>query len=219
MSIRTSLSDLFDVEHPVLLAPMAGVSGGALAAAVSGADGLGLIGGGFGDADWLAHEFDATGDARTGAGFVTWSLARQPHLLDLVLERSPTVLMFSFGDFQPFLPRIRDRQTKLIVQMQTLDQASEVVDAGVDAIVAQGTEARFFWCPSEPGPTRWKPQGIKTHWKPLGSKAHLAISGSPAARLTCLMDQPDRHRAVRDFRNGPNSPALHFRPPTETPRT
>lgn len=141
MSIRTSLCDLFDIEHPVLLAPMAGVSGGALAAAVSRAGGLGLIGGGYGDADWLTREFDAADGARIGVGFITWSLARQPHLLDLVLERTPAALMLSFGDFQPFLGRIRDRQTKLIVQVQTLDQASEAVDVGVDAIVAQGTEA------------------------------------------------------------------------------
>jgi len=120
---------------------MAGVSGGALAAAVSRAGGLGLIGGGYGDADWLEREFDAAGDARIGVGFVTWSLSRQPHLLDLVLDRAPAALMLSFGDFKKFLPRIRDGQTKFIVQVQTLDQAREAVDAGVDAIVAQGTEA------------------------------------------------------------------------------
>lgn len=141
MSIRTPLCDLFGIEHPVLLAPMAGVSGGALAAAVSRAGGLGLIGGGYGDADWLAREFDAAGDAQIGVGLITWSLARQPHLLDLVLDRAPAALMLSFGDFQPFLPKIRDGQTKLIVQVQTLDQAREAVDAGVDVIVAQGTEA------------------------------------------------------------------------------
>ena len=141
MSIHTPLCELFGIEYPVLLAPMAQVSGGALAAAVSGAGGLGLIGGGYGDADWLEREFDAAGNARIGVGFITWSLARQPHLLDLVLDRAPAALMLSFGDFQPFLPIVRDGQTKLIVQVQTLGQAREAVDAGVDAIVAQGTEA------------------------------------------------------------------------------
>ena len=141
MSVRTPLCDLFGIEHPVLLAPMAGVSGGALAAAVSRAGGLGLIGGGYGNTEWLMREFDAAGDARIGAGFITWSLARQPHLLDLVLDRAPAALMLSFGDFKPFLPRVRDAQTKFIVQVQTLDQAREAVDAGVDAIAAQGTEA------------------------------------------------------------------------------
>ncbi len=141
MSIRTSLCDTFDIEHPVLSAPMAGVSGGALSATVSRAGGLGLIGGGYGDADWLAREFDAAGDARFGVGFITWSLARKPLLLDLVLERAPAALMLSFGDFQPFLHKIRGAQTKLIVQVQSLEQAREAVDAEIDAIVAQGTEA------------------------------------------------------------------------------
>jgi len=141
MVIRTSLCNLFNITHPVLLAPMAGVSGGALAEAVSKAGGLGLIGGGYGDADWLNRAFDAAGDTRVGVGFVTWSLARQPHLLDLALRREPAALMLSFGDFKPFLHRIRNAQTKFIVQVQTLDQAREAVDAGADAIVAQGTEA------------------------------------------------------------------------------
>lgn len=141
MALRTPLSDLFGIEHPVLLAPMAGVSGGALAAAVSKAGGLGLIGGGYGAADWLEREFDAAGDARVGVGFITWSLARQPELLDLALARNPEVLMLSFGDFKPFLRKIRDTQIKLIVQVQTLEQAREAVDACVDAIVVQGTEA------------------------------------------------------------------------------
>ncbi|RLJ41014.1 nitronate monooxygenase [Litoreibacter meonggei] len=141
MPIRTSLCDLFNIEHPVLLAPMAGVSGGALAAAVSRGGGLGLIGGGYGDAGWLKRELDAAGDARIGVGFITWSLAREPSLLDLALSRNPAALMLSFGDFKPFLHRIRHGNTKLIVQVQTLDQAREAVEAGVDAIVAQGTEA------------------------------------------------------------------------------
>lgn len=141
MPIRTPLCDLLGIEHPVLLAPMAGVSGGVLAAAVSQAGGLGFIGGGYGDAGWLERELDASLGTRVGVGFITWSLARQPHLLDLVLGRAPAVLMLSFGEFHSFLPRVRDGQTKLIVQVQTLEQAREAVDAGVDAVVVQGTEA------------------------------------------------------------------------------
>jgi nitronate monooxygenase len=141
MAIHTPLCDVLGIEHPVLLAPMAQVSGGTLAAAISRAGGLGLIGGGYGDPDWLARELDAADDAWIGSGFITWSLARQPHLLEMALERAPAAIMLSFGDFQPFLPRIREGDAKLIVQVQTLDQARRAVDAGVDAIVAQGTEA------------------------------------------------------------------------------
>ena len=141
MAIRTPLCDLLDIEHPVLLAPMAGVSGGALAAAISQSGGLGIIGGGYGDADWLEREFDAAGEIRVGVGFITWSLARQPHLLERALDRAPAALMLSFGDFHPFVSRIRRSGAKLIVQVQTLEQACEAVAAGADAIVAQGSEA------------------------------------------------------------------------------
>lgn len=141
MSIHTPLCDLLKIKHPVLLAPMAGVSGGALAAAVSRAGGLGLIGGGYGDGDWLKREFDVAGDARIGVGFITWSIARQPRLLDMALDRAPAVLMLSFGNFQPFLSKIRGHKVKLIVQVQTLAQAREALDGGADIIIAQGTEA------------------------------------------------------------------------------
>ena len=53
MSLNTRLTEFFGIEHPILLAPMAMISGGRLAAAVTAAGGLGLIGGGYGDAEWL----------------------------------------------------------------------------------------------------------------------------------------------------------------------
>lgn len=141
MSIHTPLTSLLGIEHPVLLAPMAGISGGALAAAVSNAGGLGLVGGGYGDRAWLERELAAAGNARIGIGFITWSLARQPDLLDRALDHAPQAIMLSFGDFRPFVPRIRRTAARLIVQVQTLTQARLAVAEGVDAIVAQGTEA------------------------------------------------------------------------------
>ncbi len=80
MAIKTVLTERLGMEQPVILAPMALVAGGRLAAAVSEAGGLGLIGGGYGDADWLQ---------RARVGFITWCLARQPRLLDLALAHSP----------------------------------------------------------------------------------------------------------------------------------
>jgi hypothetical protein len=53
MPLNTRLTERLAIKRPVLLAPMGNVSGGALAGAVSAAGGLGLIGGGYGDADWL----------------------------------------------------------------------------------------------------------------------------------------------------------------------
>jgi nitronate monooxygenase len=141
MAISTRVTALLGIEHPVLLAPMDVVADGKLAAAVSGAGGLGLMGGGYGDAAWLEREFVAAGNARIGCGFITWSLAKQPALLDRALDHAPAAIMLSFGDVSPFAPKIRAAGSKLICQVQTLRQAQEAADAGADIVVAQGTEA------------------------------------------------------------------------------
>ena len=139
--LKTRLTDFFDIEHPILSAPMALISGGRLAAAVTAAGGLGLIGGGYGDSDWLKREFGLAEGKRVGCGFITWSLAREPELLDETLERQPATIMLSFGDLQPFADRIHTAGVPLIAQVQTLDHARQAVDAGAEILVAQGGEA------------------------------------------------------------------------------
>lgn len=120
---------------------MAFAAGGLLAATVSSAGGLGLIGGGYGDRAWLEREFAAAGNARVGCGFITWSLASKPELLDLVLERSPAAVMLSFGDPAPFGQKIKAAGSKLICQIQSLEHVKQAVEAGADIIIAQGSEA------------------------------------------------------------------------------
>jgi nitronate monooxygenase len=117
------------------------VADGRLAAAVSRAGGLGVIGGGYGDAAWLERELAAAGDARIGVGFITWSLETQPTLLDLALDRGACAIILSFGDPGRFAPRIRAAGAKLVCQVQNLAQARAAVDAGADILVAQGSEA------------------------------------------------------------------------------
>ncbi len=141
MTISTPLTEMFGIDHPIVLAPMGGVSGGALAAAVSAAGGLGLIGGGYGDQDWVAEQFDLAGNQRTGVGFITWSLAEQPELLDEALAKEPAAVMLSFGDITPFAGKIKAAGATLICQEQTLEGARRAVAEGADIIVAQGTEA------------------------------------------------------------------------------
>ena len=132
---------LLGIQKPLVLAPMGSVAGGALAAAVSRADGLGLIGAGYGDADWIRREFQQAEGARVGIGFITWSLARQPDLLDRALGRSPPAVWLSFGDAGPFAERIKAEGARLVLQVQTVAAAREAKALGADVVVAQGAEA------------------------------------------------------------------------------
>jgi nitronate monooxygenase len=141
MPLPTPLTRLFGIEYPIISAPMGAVAGGELAAAVSRAGGLGLIGGGYGDATWLARQFDLAGSVTVGCGFITWSLARQPRLLDLALERDPVAVMLSFGDPEPFAAKITSAGVPLICQVQNLAWAERALHVGADVLVAQGREA------------------------------------------------------------------------------
>ena len=141
MAIRNRLTRTLGIEHPVLLAPMDLISGGQLAAAVSQAGGLGLLGGGYGENEWIEHEWARAGNAPIGCGFITWSLAKRPELLNVALAHRPVAVMLSFGDPRPFASAIHAAGARLICQVQTGAQALEAREAGADVIVAQGTEA------------------------------------------------------------------------------
>ena len=142
MALSTAFTDLFSVQYPIALAPMGGSAGGALAAAVSNGGGLGLLGGGNGDADWLARELPivAGGTGKPwGVGFQSWAV--DVGTVERALELGPAAVMLSFGDPRPFAELIRRSGAVLILQVTDLEEAREAVDLGADVIVAQGTEA------------------------------------------------------------------------------
>jgi len=140
--IRTAFTRTFGLDHPIVLAPMGGVSGGRLAAAVSNAGGFGFVGGGYGVADWVRNELDIVGrEAKRpwGIGFITWSMT--PDTLDLALTARPTAVFLSFGDPRPHAQRVRDAGAKLFCQVQDVASLRLALEARADVIVAEGTEA------------------------------------------------------------------------------
>lgn len=140
--IATALTRMFGLQHPLILAPMGGVSGGRLAAAVSNAGGLGVVGGGYGDPGWLRTELSLVKQETArpwGVGLITWSIDRST--LDLALSYRPDVFILSFGDPRPYVAAIRAAGCKLICQVQDVAQARVAHAAGADIIVAEGNEA------------------------------------------------------------------------------
>lgn len=140
-TIANRLTRALRLRHPIVSAPMAFAGGGALAAAVSRAGGLGLIGGGYGDPAWLEQQFAAAAGERVGVGFITWSLRRSPSLLTDVLKHRPAAVMLSFGDPRPYVDEIRAAGAALVCQCQDMAHVMDAVDARADAVVAQGAEA------------------------------------------------------------------------------
>jgi nitronate monooxygenase len=121
---------------------MGSVAGGHLVAAVSNAGALGLVGGGYGDSEWLRTEL-STARSQTkrpwGVGLITWHATRE--IVDLALRYEPHAFMLSFGDPGPFVPVIKEAGCTLICQVQDVEDGRAAKAAGADIIVAQGTEA------------------------------------------------------------------------------
>jgi nitronate monooxygenase len=140
--ISTRLTERLQIRHPVICAPMDNIAGGKLAAAVSSAGGLGVLGGGYCDEEaWFEREFGAAGNQRIGCGFITWALRRKPELFEAVLVRKPAAIFLSFDDPEPFASRARAAGIDVFCQLQTRADAERALDCGADVIVAQGTEA------------------------------------------------------------------------------
>ena len=143
--IKTRLTERFGIKHPILCAPMAYVTGGLLAAAVSRAGGLGIVGGAYagtmaGEPD-LDTELALAKTGKFGVGFITWSLERAPEMLTKALRYTPFCVFLSFGDPSPFAAEIANSGAVLICQVQFLSQIDVALKAGAAAIVVQGSEA------------------------------------------------------------------------------
>lgn len=143
--LHTRLCELFGVDYPVLNAPMGGGDAPArLAAAVSEAGGLGLIGGTtIGGAEWLIAQIRIARELTNrpfGVGFIS-HLPNAGELMAVALDEGVRIIAHSFADPTPFVDAARAAGAIVLCQVRTVDDARRAATAGVDVITAQGTEA------------------------------------------------------------------------------
>jgi nitronate monooxygenase len=146
MSVPTVLSTKLGVRYPILNAPMTPQAGGALARAVAESGAVGMLG--F-DASESLESLRAqiglihAGDAQLtfGIGLVAWVLEARPELVDLAIEARPKLVAISFGDPARYVARFHAAGILIASQVQSRALAERALAAGVDFLVAQGTEA------------------------------------------------------------------------------
>ncbi len=147
-SASETLCRVLGIERPVLLAPMAKIAGGRLAAAVSAAGGLGIVGAGYGDPDWLGRQMASVAGRRVGIGLITWAIDLAT--VESVLRYRPAAVWLAFGDPTPYLPAIHAAGVPVVCQVGTVGEARAAAAAGADVLVAQGTEAGGHGRPNLP---------------------------------------------------------------------
>jgi len=122
---------------------MGGVAGGALAAAVSAAGGLGMIGvGSAGSLEMLVSEAEIPRrlGVRFGIGLLAWAVEREPALLEAAIDTAPALVSVSFGAPGPWVRRLHDAGIAAATQVYDVATARQAADAGIDVIVARGSE-------------------------------------------------------------------------------
>jgi nitronate monooxygenase len=122
---------------------MGGVAGGKMAAAVSGAGGLGMIGvGSAGSVSLIEREVAHPRQAGLsfGIGLLDWKLNQEPALLDAAIAAAPTLVSISFGDDLSWVRRVRDARIFTVTQVFDVDGARRAEEAGIEVVVARGAE-------------------------------------------------------------------------------
>jgi len=140
--VRTWLTERFGLTVPVVAAPMAGVSTGRLAEAVSAAGGLGMIGAGpTSKPDRLREQCAVAREAgQFGVGLMAWALAQDDALVDVVVAEEPALVSVSYGPYERWIPPLRAAGIVVATQVGTLEEARAAEQAGVDLLVARGGE-------------------------------------------------------------------------------
>ncbi len=141
--MRTWLTEKFGLTVPVVSAPMAGVAGGALAAAVSRAGALGMVGiGALVTEEWVTQQcaLAAAGGTRFGVGLQAWALGRNPGQLDAALASGAALVSVSYGPYETYVDRVHAAGLPVATSVGNLREARAAAHAGVDVIVARGAE-------------------------------------------------------------------------------
>ena len=139
----TWLTRTLGIDVPLIQAPMARVSEGAMAAAVSQAGALGMVG--MGPAASPAHIEEQARVAAApgrpyGIGLMAWVLEQQPAQLEAVLGTDAALVSVSFGAFEEPVERLKAAGRLVTTQVGNRAEAERAERAGVDFVVARGRE-------------------------------------------------------------------------------
>jgi len=161
--INTSLTQLLEIQTPILAATMAGASTGALAAQVTLAGGFGFFAAGYDSIEGFRRELktarallqvDEESTLAIGVGFLAWQLDKQqPNALEsihIALEHHVKAIWLSYGeDLEKWIKYVREHDpragtenaVKIFVQISSVEDALIAANHWkVDVIVAQGNE-------------------------------------------------------------------------------
>jgi len=143
MALKTRITELLGIKHPIIQGAMAWVSFPPLVAAVSNAGGLGIIGAGFMNPEELRRAIRETKEL-TDKPFGVNILPDNPQLeqlLDVIVEEKVKVVSYGIGNPQRIIERTKPEGIINLPTMGAVKHAVRAEKDGADAVIVQGTEA------------------------------------------------------------------------------
>ena len=141
--LRTAICDLFGIEHPIIQGGMAHVATAELVAAVSNAGGLGIIGCGYYQAEWVRQQIRLT-KQKTSRPFGINVPLTSPYVKDVIeviLREGVSIITTGTASPRPYILRFKQAGMKIMPVIATVSAAKHMEEAGVDAVVAEGMES------------------------------------------------------------------------------
>ncbi len=142
--MRTRLTDLLGIEHPVMLAGMGGVSFSELVSAVSAAGGFGCMGASTMNNGQMAAEIAAVRratDKPFGVDLLTAMPGGMTEQVKIVIEGGASAFVAGLGVPTEVVDLCHHHDVIVVSMCGKVEHAVRAVDAGCDLVVAQGTEA------------------------------------------------------------------------------
>lgn len=142
--MRTRLTELLGIEHPVMLAGMGGVSYSALAAAVTEAGGFGCLGASTMDDETMAAEIAAVRratDRPFGVDLLTAMPGGMTEQVKVIVDGGASAFVAGLGVPTEVIELCHEHGLVVVSMCGKVEHAIRAVDAGCDLVVAQGTEA------------------------------------------------------------------------------
>jgi enoyl-[acyl-carrier protein] reductase II len=143
MALHTPLCDLLNIQHPIMLAGMGGVSYAEVCAAVSNAGGFGCLGMAGRSPGEIRTEMRKV-RALTDKPFGVDLLAAVPESLDksveIIIEEGASAFVAGLGIPSAIIKRLHEAGLKVMVVGGAVSHAIKAQDAGCDAVICQGSE-------------------------------------------------------------------------------
>ncbi|MBK6680883.1 MAG: nitronate monooxygenase [Ignavibacteriales bacterium] len=143
MTIQSKISNLFNIQYPIISGGMVWVSGWRLASAVSESGGLGLIGAGSMKPDLLREHIIKCKAATSKPFGVNLPQLREDisDLIDVVIEEKIKIVFTSAGHPGKHIERLKSGGATIVHVVSNIKQGLKSQEVGCDAVVGEGVEA------------------------------------------------------------------------------